>query len=135
MPAHKPAPERFARLYTIDEATGCWLWQGYVDKKGYGRFGAGKPSGEQMAYRFGWIMAFGPVPPGLELDHTCKVRRCVNPAHLEAVPHLVNVRRGASAQRLRTHCPFGHPYDETNTHVRPSTGWRECRACWARRRA
>lgn len=50
------------------------------------------------AHRFYWEQVNGPLPKGLELDHLCRVRQCVNPAHLEAVTHPENVQRGASAK-------------------------------------
>jgi HNH endonuclease len=74
----------------------------------------------------------GPVPEGLELDHLCRNRACVNPAHLEPVSHRENVLRGASfaaINAVKTHCIHdGHPFDDVNTIVRPE-GRRGCRAC------
>jgi len=70
------------------------------------------------------------VPLGLELDHLCRVRRCVNPEHLEEVTHQTNVLRGegvAAINAAKTHCPQGHPYDEKNTLV--WMGERLCKAC------
>jgi len=84
----------------------------------------------------------GPIPPGLECDHLCRVPWCVNPAHIDLVAHAVNVRRGAARwvpgerQRAKRRCPRGHPYTKANTYVQPGTGGRACRACdRARKRA
>lgn len=76
----------------VDRTLGCWLWDGYTNHDGYGRF---KVQGGRnvMAHIFAYEAEVGKVPTGLELDHTCNVRHCVNPAHLEAVTHLENVRR------------------------------------------
>lgn len=73
--------------------TPCWVWQRRLSTQGYGRtYADGR---EKQAHQVTWERVYGPVPEGLELDHLCRVRSCVNPAHLEAVPHPVNVQRGA----------------------------------------
>ena len=87
------------------------------------------------AHRVAYELLIGPIPAGLELDHLCRNRLCVNPAHLEPVTRQTNQHRGASVSGISvraTHCPEGHPYDADNTYVRPN-GHRVCREC-ARRR-
>ena len=111
----------------------CWPWLGGKCSDGYGTFWVGgKTVG---AHRVAYTLLVGPVPDGLTLDHLCRARGCVNPAHLEPVVHRINVLRGASFSATNaqaTHCPNGHPYDEKNTRFRPRGG-RECRACHNRR--
>lgn len=86
------------------------------------------------AHRLVYTLLVGPIPAGLELDHTCGNRRCVRPDHLEPVTHAENVRRGrlgavtAARQRAKTHCPYGHRYSPENTRV-GSNGSRNCRTC------
>ena len=84
-------------MYRVDPQTGCWLWQRSTDQLGYGRFR--RPGHHHYAHRMMWELRNGPVPDGLELDHLCRVRRCVNPKHLEPVTHSENMRRGYAARR------------------------------------
>lgn len=76
--------------------TPCWLWNGALIQGGYGRYQRG-PKG-QPAHRAYYEKLVGPIPDGLDLDHLCRVRRCVNPSHLEPVTAAENTRRGASAK-------------------------------------
>lgn len=123
--------------------SGCWEWTGSITESGYGRFALhGKTV---RAHRYVYELLVGPIPEGLQLDHlchtndltcvggpACRHRRCVNPAHLEPVSHLENMRRGqtGSANKNKTHCVNNHPYDEANTGRTPE-GWRYCRKCSA----
>jgi hypothetical protein len=123
--------ERLLEKIAVDVETGCWLWTAYTDPAGYGRIATSAQPNPELAHRVSYRLYVGPIPEGLTLDHLCRVRRCVNPAHLEPVTLAENKRRGESlaAQNARkTHCPQGHPYDEANTHV-TAQGYRDCRAC------
>ena len=114
----------------------CWLWTAAKRSNGYGAWSVGTRSeGMAQAHRFAYEGLVSSVPHGLELDHLCRNRACVNIAHLEPVTHAENQRRSplaGKASRAKTHCPQGHPYDERNT--RRYKGRRHCRAC-ARERA
>lgn len=109
------------------------LWLAGVQPAGYGKFWlTGRSVG---AHRFAYVLAYGPIPEGLHIDHLCRVRACVAPDHLEAVTQAENNRRGygLTAENIRkTHCPEGHPYTEVNTYV-CSEGKRSCRKCHAAR--
>jgi hypothetical protein len=105
--------------------TGCWLWLGSGNQYGYGRMLINRQS--FLAHRVSYEIHKGPIPDGLELDHLCRVRCCVNPDHLEPVTHEENVRRGG--RMLNTACPSGHPFSPENTWINPKTGWRQCRKC------
>lgn len=141
--------------------SGCWLWKGVCSRNGYGQLWyQGRMVGAHCLSYDHWI---GPVGAGNEVEHACHStdrfccggyacphRRCVCPDHLEAIPHIENVRRGlapvvaryraGSYNLLKTHCPYGHAYDVVNTLVVSTTGERQCRTCnrsrrLARRRA
>lgn len=106
---------------------GCWLWTGAL-KNGYGNF---QLNGKQIMHpRAAWTIQRGPIPKGLEPDHLCRFRACVNCDHMELVTHRENCRRGEAGKHLRdrTHCPYGHPYSGDNLHIKP-TGARRCREC------
>lgn len=101
--------------HTIPEPmSGCWLWDGALSVAGYGRIGiAGKSA--QQAHRVCYEIYKRPIPAGLDLDHLCRVRCCINPDHLEPVTRKENLRRGDNSyrgenMRAKTHCPKGHPY-------------------------
>lgn len=116
---------------------GCWLWRGTTASNGYGRFVIDDRN--QAAHRIAYVWLVGPVPEGLELDHLCSVRNCVNPRHLEPVTHRENTLRGdtiTAAAAAKTHCPRGHELAGSN--LVPSSlrnGRRDCLTCSRRRAA
>lgn len=101
----------------------------YKTKGAYATFHDGTRS--IPAHRFSHVFYKGPIPDGYEVDHLCKVTRCVRPSHLEAVTPRVNTLRSDSASAVnakKTHCPQGHAYDDSNTYITPM-GRRQCRTC------
>lgn len=83
----------------MEKTDGCWNWKGTLFRNGYGAFGvSGKTCG---AHRVAYELAIGPIPAGLQLDHLCRNRGCVNPGHLEPVTGTVNTGRGAAARSTR----------------------------------
>ena len=124
--------QRFNEKFETHIGVGCWLWTAYVDRHGYGRLRDGRRM--ISAHRLSYELARGAIPEGLELDHLCRTRHCVNPDHLEAVTHRENVRRGMTGevsrtrQTMKTHCLNNHEYAGDNLIVRPN-GWRMCREC------
>jgi len=113
----------------------CWNWLGSVNNQGYGSIRIKpKPASPTLVHRYAYELLVGPIPEGMELDHRCRNRGCVNPAHLEVVTRSENCSRGDSGlawalhQRRKTHCPQGHPYDLFNTYY-DKNGGRQCRIC------
>lgn len=129
-------PKRRASFWERVAITGpddCWLWDHPDPSTGYGVVTAARR--RYTAHRWAYEQLVGPIPEGLQLDHLCRNRLCVNPAHLEPVTHVENTMRGESiaAQNARkTHCKRGHEFTpentvwETNSNGRPA---RRCRAC------
>lgn len=112
--------------YKVDKTGNCWEWIACTNNDGYGRFRLnGKP---QLTHCLSYEDKFGKIPKGLELNHICRNRHCVNPDHLEAITHKENIQKGISANRNKTHCPQGHEYTEKNTYIHPSMK-RMCRTC------
>ncbi len=123
-----PIEERLAsKTFKTDT---CWLWIGCINSTGYGTVSyKGKTC---RAHRVYYELENGPIPEGLEIDHLCEVRACVNPQHLEAVTGLVNSRRG-NLKRRNLMCRRGlHKLDGENLYFSPSLRdgpTRRCRAC------
>ncbi len=120
-------PTRFAAK--VDRVGDCWQWTGAKTDKGYGHISVG--SGVcRMAHRVSWEIHRGPIPDGLQIDHLCRNRSCVNPDHLEPVTPTVNIQRGFSPAALnstKAQCVRGHELAGDN--VRTERGRRVCRAC------
>lgn len=84
--------------YAVNLETGCWEWAGELSSNGYGRVWR---DGERIAaHRAYYEQEVGPIPDGHLLDHTCRVRCCVNPAHLEPVIPAENIRRAVPHKRI-----------------------------------
>lgn len=130
----KKVEGRFWRLVDRSDPEECWVWLGTVLNNGYGRFNRGDR--HVVAHRFAYEAAVGPIPEGLDLDHLCRNRRCVNPAHLEPVTRSENLRRGDlhhnNGNRAKTACRHGHPLEGANLYLTPN-GRRQCRECGRRR--
>jgi hypothetical protein len=119
--------DRLADKFTVGDD--CWEWTATRHGAGYGLFWNVETKSYDRAHRVVYELMVGPIPDGLVLDHLCRNRGCVRPSHCEPVSIGENVRRGTARNTKVTHCPQGHPYDETNTYIEPSTGARRCQVC------
>lgn len=123
--------EAFRKHVTINtlDAPGCWEWQGHCNASGYG--GIHRNGRCRLAHRFVYELLIGPIPTGLSLDHLCRNRACVNPAHLEPATARVNILRGIGPTALnaqKTHCKNAHLLEGDNLIV-SRHGERWCKVC------
>lgn len=109
---------------TPEPNTGCWLWPGAHDNKGYGKV---QPT---STHRIAYLAEVGDVPVGMTIDHLCGATWCCNPEHLRVLSRAENtsLARPGKHNRIKTTCPSGHQYDDCNTRVN-KRGDRVCREC------
>ncbi len=121
--------ERFHRSYLADPNSGCWLWALSLSPKGYAYMSVG---GKKLrTNRISYALHKGPVPDGLDVDHKCNVRCCVNPDHLQLLTHRENILRSQNFCALKakqTLCKRGHPLSGENLKI-DGVGGRQCRQC------
>ena len=120
-------PKRIQDKILLSETTSCWNWR-TNNKNQYGAVWNSTTQNTQGAHLYVYNLLIGPVPEGLELDHLCRNKICVNPKHLEAVTHKENVRRGncVAALAARTGvCKRGHNLKETGRKDHPN----QCQKC------
>jgi len=149
----KRLPATLTELYqrtVLAPRTGCLVWDGRMNLEGYGQIGLSRLHAAELGrgqtvlvHRLAWELAKKLVPEGMQLDHLCRNRACINVAHLEVVTPSENVRRGLGpamsalrlkAQRAREreaykmHCKHGHTLSDDNVYTDPR-GFRSCRIC------
>lgn len=126
--ASRSLPARIAAKISPEPNTGCWLWTARLDPAGYGQ--VNHEGRTTLAHLVVFKLLIG-THATEDLDHTCRQRSCVNPAHLEPVSHRENMRRGngfAGENARKTHCKRGHEFTPANTRAH-GKGNRACRAC------
>jgi hypothetical protein len=118
--------QRFMSKVDTAGEGGCWLWTASViggPRGGYGQYRVGKKM--RKAHVVAWEALVGPVPDGMQLDHLCRNRACVNPAHLDPVPMQENLRRSPLTPQGKTVCLRGHSLEDAYLYG----GKRHCRTC------
>ena len=119
--------ERIHQRSVVDPSTGCWNWQGYL-QRGYALFSLNGRT--VQVHRAIYTAVNGAIPNGLTIDHLCRNKGCVNPDHMEPVTVKVNVLRGntiTAKNAAKTHCFRGHPLSGDNLNL--YRGLRVCRKC------
>lgn len=108
---------------------GCWIWEGLIPSNGYGIITMTDAARKYtvMTHRWAYEQLVGPIPKGYTIDHLCRVRACMNPDHLQPVPHKINLRRAPR----NNWCKRGHPLRDSNLYHYKSKGKpkRRCREC------
>lgn len=119
--------DRYNHFAFPEPNSGCFIWMGALSHNGYGMMAvSGANKKVVYAHRAAYEHFIGPIPDGLDLDHKCRMRCCVNPDHLEPVTRKENLRRGVR-KSLQTHCKFGHLLSGKN--LVPDKKGRRCRIC------
>lgn len=109
--------------------SGCRVWVGSIKPNGYGKI---VYEGRNLyTHRAAYELAHGPIPDGMTVDHLCRTRACIDPAHMELVTRGENTRRGAT----KTHCKQGHALTGANVRMKRRGSYmvRDCKACDADR--
>lgn len=112
----------------VDKSGDCWLWIGYTTQAGYGQLKWGAKL--DYAHRVSYLLSGKEIPAKMTIDHLCRARACVNPAHMEVVTRGENVLRGNSPSALnkvKNNCKRGHPLTVNDVYVYRNT--RSCRKC------
>jgi hypothetical protein len=113
--------------------SGCWLWLLSTGSHGYGQ-GYGRRGTRDKCVTLAHLISYqafnGEIVSGMEIDHTCKNKICVNPAHLEMVSQQINIRRQWGYHEDLSQCPHGHP---ASSYIMNKSGYKECGECVAAR--
>jgi hypothetical protein len=127
-----PMNTPFLERIHYEPMSGCWIWGGATDGGGYGVYREKGVKQLIKAHRYCYQLLKGKITSGLDLDHKCRNRCCVNPDHLEPVTRSVNIKRGYQAHPTEF-CKYGHPLSGDNMRIRTGKfGRKICVTCQRR---
>src|SRR3990167_3695316 len=122
--------KKFLDKIILNRLTGCWEWQGRINKDGYGLIGHNYK--DCRAHRLVYEILLG-IPKEAEcLDHLCNNKKCVNPSHMKPTTMKENILRSNNAAGTnfrKTKCIRGHLFMGRNLRISKKTGYRICRTC------
>jgi hypothetical protein len=125
----KTVEQRF--MEKVDKSGKCWIWLAAKAGGKHSDYGVFSLHGRQCyAHRVAYELFRKPIPKDLQIDHLCRKRDCVNPAHLRAVTQQENLISGEGSTAInfrKTHCKRGHEFTPENTNT--MTRWRRCQKC------
>lgn len=131
--ADEKSTTRFVAKVRIAGEDDCWPWLAASWEHGHGAFWDSIEKRQVAAYRWLYVKLIGVFPPEFDIDHLCRNPSCVNPKHLEAVPHQTNIQRGVFSKTFDSHCKNGHEWNEENTrwYMSPLNGrpYKQCSTC------
>lgn len=124
--------EYFMEQVQMEPNTGCWIWMGYVNNQGYGKFS--NDGKEMQAHNYIWeVYNKKEINPDLVRHHKCENILCVNFEHIKEITPKEHTATMKNFMKNKTHCKNGHKFTEDNTilwtDIKTNRTNRRCKEC------